>query len=145
MIQKNEILSHSIKAIAYRFSKAIAGSKDNFGEFRISTRTRNVNEIVNHMYDLVLKIKIKIKEGHFNCPPPEPLNFEGENLRFITGLLELGMIIKAAEIDIVTEKRLLQGPVLDMATHIGQISLLNGLNGNKIIKENYYAVDLSDE
>jgi len=39
-------------------------------------------------------------------------------------------------------KRLLQGPILDMATHIGQLAMLNGLNGNPVPKESYYNADI---
>jgi hypothetical protein len=138
----NEILEHSVKAIEYRFAKAIKGSKDNFGNFKISKYTRSPAEIINHMYDLAIKTKTKIKEGHFNCPTPDRLNFNEEVTRFFIILGELQTMIKNNKIDIETTKRLLQGSILDIATHIGQIAMLNGLNGNRIPKESYYDADL---
>jgi hypothetical protein len=139
---KNEILQHSIKAIKYRFIKSTTGSKNNFGNFKISSHTRSPNEIINHMFDLVMKTKTMVSEGHFNCPAPELLDFEGESNRFLIGLTELEPVLTANEIDIEISKKLLQGPILDIAAHIGQIAMLNGLNDNKIQKESYYSVDL---
>jgi hypothetical protein len=142
MTEKNEILNHSIKAIEYRFKKATAGSKDNFGDFKISDHTRTPNEIINHMFDLATKTKTMIREGHFNCPLPERLEFKAETKRFLSGLKELQTVIGETEIEIEISKKLLQGPILDIVTHIGQIAMLNGLNGNKISKESYYSANL---
>jgi hypothetical protein len=139
---KNEILIHSIKAINYRFMKAIAGSKDNFGNYKVNPDTRSPCEIINHMFDLATKTKSMITEGHFNCPSPEALDFNDESKRFIASLQELQSVMSEREIDIEISKKLLQGPILDIATHIGQIAMLNGLNGNKIPKESYYSADL---
>ncbi len=138
----NEILKHSIKAIEYRFIKAIAGSKNDFGTFKISEHTRCPNEIINHMFDLAAKTSTMIKEGHFNCPPPECLDFETEVSRFVSGLHQLMEVMDIYDIKPEIGKKLLQGPILDIAAHIGQIAMLNGLHGNKIGKENYYSAEL---
>ena len=142
MTVKNELLQHSIKAIEYRFIKATTGSGNNFGEFKISEHTRSPNEIINHMFDLATKTKTMIKDGHFNCPSPGNLEFEGEKKRFLSGIKELETVIGDTDISMATSKKLLQGPILDIASHIGQLAMLNGLDGNKIPKENYYATDL---
>jgi hypothetical protein len=139
----NELLAHSIKALAYRFTKAINGSTDNFGHYKISPHTRSPNEIINHMDDLVIKTIAMIQKGHFNCPPPEELDFEGERNRLVDGLQKLRTTIESTLIEDDVCKRLLQGPILDIATHIGQLAMLNGLNGNKIQKESYYSADIN--
>lgn len=96
------------------------------------------------MVDLATKTNTMIKEGHFNCPPPELLDFSQECERFYFGLSELKTSINNYEIDIEICKKLLQGPILDIATHIGQIAMLNGLNDNRIPKESYYLADLNN-
>jgi hypothetical protein len=139
---RNEILNHAIKAIEYRFRKVIAGSSNDFGNFKVSDHTRTPNEIINHMFDLAIKTKTMVSEGHFNSPPPALLEFPAEVERFLIGLEELQNTIAQKEIEITISKKLLQGPIVDMATHVGQIAMLNGLNGNKIVKESYYAAGL---
>jgi hypothetical protein len=141
---KNEILLHCIKAINYRFIKATIGSRNNFGDFKISVHTRSPCEIINHMFDLATKTRTMIIEGHFNCSSPEMLDFNGESKRFITALQELQSAMNDREIDIEISKKLLQGPILDIATHIGQIAMLNGLNDNKIPKESFYSAELNN-
>lgn len=94
------------------------------------------------MFELATKTKTMINEGHFNCPTPGNLEFEEESERLQSTLKELKTAISKKEIDTEISKKLLQGPILDIATHIGQIAMLNGLNGNKILKESYYSTDL---
>jgi len=137
-----ELLKHSLKAIAYRFQKAISNSKENFGEFKISPHTRTPNEIINHMYDLAVKTGTMIKEGHFNCPIPSQLSFNEEVLRFLKTIKDLEPIIEENKPGIELSKKLLQGPIMDITTHIGQLAMLNGLNGNKISKESYFDANL---
>lgn len=57
-------------------------------------------------------------------------------------MTELQDIMRRTGIDEDMAQKLLQGPVIDMATHIGQIAMLNGLHGNKIPKQNYFAADV---
>jgi hypothetical protein len=142
MSREKELLAHAIKALRYRFKKAVAGSKESFGAFRVGSRTRTPSEIINHMYELATKIKSQILEGHLDSAPPAPLPFRGEVERFVLALDELTSLVIREEPSIEEIKRLLQGPVIDIGTHVGQLAMLNGLHGNKIPRENYYAIDL---
>jgi hypothetical protein len=141
-LERYELLNHALKAIKYRFEKATVGSLDNFGEFRVSNHTRSPSEIVNHMFDLVNKTITLITDGDMNTESPELMKFGEECQRFVIGLEKLMIVLQQSQIDLFTCKRLLQGPILDITTHIGQLALLNGLNANKIGKENYYALNL---
>ena len=142
MVVKNELLTHSIKAIKYRFIKSIEGASDAFGDFKVGTDARSPNEIINHMYDLVSKTIKMIQDGVFSKDSPDLLNFRDEVERFILGLDELQETISSNEIELNFQERLLQGPILDITSHIGQIAMLNGLNGNKVKRNNYYSADL---
>ncbi|MBZ5857612.1 hypothetical protein [Flavihumibacter profundi] len=138
MDNETQMLIHAVKAIQYRFIKATNCSKEHFGEYKVGPHTRTPNEITNHIYDLVNKTACRIKEGHFNCPAPQLLDFSREKERLLSGLEELIYIINTSVMDFELWKKLLQGPVLDIATHIGQIAMLNGLHGNKIPGESYF-------
>lgn len=141
-LERYKLLNHALKAIKYRFEKATNGSLESFGEFRLSDQTRSPSEIVNHMFDLVNKTNSIITGGEMNTEIPVLLKFDEECHRFVVGLEKLMTALKKSQIDLSVCMKLLQGPILDITTHIGQIALLNGLNGNKIGKENYYALDL---
>lgn len=137
-----ELLIHAVKAIGYRFTKATEGAKESFGNYKVSKHTRSPTEIVNHMYDLACKTKQLITEGNFNTPSPAMLDFLDEKDRFLICFKELETVMLTTRISMHTGKRLLQGPLLDMSTHIGQLAMLNGLNGNKVPKESYYNAEI---
>lgn len=83
-----------------------------------------------------------IKEGHFNSPSPQNLDFASEQARFLLGIKELEMAFGKKKIDMGVSKKLLQGPILDIATHVGQLAMLNGIFGSPVAKESYYEIDL---
>lgn len=138
MENQNQLLEHVVKAVKYRFVKSTTGSKDNFGEMKITEHTRTPAEIVNHMTDLIAKTASMIEHGHFNCPLLSHLDFNAESDRFVQSLDKLRSAINNNSITIELSKKLIQGPLLDITAHIGQLAMLNGIHGNKIPKESYF-------
>ncbi len=139
---KNELIRHALAAIDHRFSKTVMDHGTGFGDFKIGEECRTPNEIVNHMFDLVNRTSMKLREGHFNCPAPDVLNCEEEIIRFKQGVKDLDLLISKTDIDMSTKKKLLQGPLLDVTTHIGQLAMLNGLAGHKVKKKSYYTAHI---
>lgn len=131
-------LQHATRALAYRFEKATGNTGENFGDFRIGTHTRTPAAITNHLSDLALKAKALVRGEPCLEQEPPPLCFLEEKARFLRCLNELQVVLCAAVIELEDGKKLLQGPVLDMATHIGQLALLRGLYGEPVPKEDYY-------
>ena len=111
----NELIAHAIKAITYRFMKATGRSTENFGNYKMSSHTRSPNEILNHMYDLVVKTMTMLQEGHFNSSLPEVLDFESEHNRLIDGLQKLQKMIDTTLIEDEVSKRLLHGTTIIIA------------------------------
>ncbi|MFA5772911.1 MAG: hypothetical protein WC974_09300 [Thermoplasmata archaeon] len=142
-IMTNELLRHTVATIGYRFQKAVTNSNENFGDFKIGKDTRTPNEIVNHMFDLLSKTKIFITEGRFDNIAPTRLDFNSEVERFHIELTNLDNAFSNNELDINYSKRLLQGPLLDIMCHVGQIAMLSGLNGNRIQAEDYSSATIS--
>ncbi len=139
---KNQLLQHAVKAIKYRLNRALGHAHDTFGGFTVNDQTRTPAEILNHMCDLSSKACMMIKEDHFNCPLPPQMDIGGEIERLNVGLEQLITDLSNHDLTIEFSERLLQGPILDMATHVGQIAMLNGLYGDKIPKENYFRADI---
>jgi hypothetical protein len=144
MDNPNELLIHTVKTIRYRFIRATQGASASFGEFRIGAGTRQPKEIVNHMFDLVTKTISMLLHGHFSTPQPAQLIFEEEKERFLAALNELQTCLSRIQLEPAQSKKLLQGPLLDMVTHIGQLAMLNGLHGNKVPRESYFDARLED-
>ncbi|TDO23495.1 hypothetical protein [Sediminibacterium goheungense] len=142
MDSSNQLLIHLIKTIQYRFVKATQGSKADFGVVKLNKHTRSPNEIIQHMYDLAVKTTCLIKGESFPVSSYQSLDFTGETNRFLDEMKELSLTIEEVTIDIVLCKKLLQGPISDIITHIGQIAMLSGLHGNKIPSESFYQADI---
>lgn len=142
MDPNNQLLNHLIKTIQYRFLKATKDSKADFGLVKLDQHTRSPNEIIHHMYDLTVKTKCIIKGEAYPTISYQSLDFTGEINRFLDQLKELSFTVERSTIDTVLCKKLLQGPISDIITHIGQIAMLNGLHGNKIPRESYYEADI---
>ena len=137
-----EMLIHATRAARYRFMKATNGADENFGDFKVHAASRSPAQIVNHMVDLANKTKQMIAEGNFDCASPGLLPFLQEKERLLDGLEALEALMRESKIAPDTAKRLLQGPILDMVSHAGQLAMLNGMNGNKVAKESYYDAEI---
>ena len=139
---KNELLRHTLSTIAYRFQKSIRNAKEDFGNFKAGEESRTPGEIINHIYDIINKTKVFIKYDRFEKNIPVQLDFNSEIERLHNTLEELDFILSDKELDINFSKKLLQGPFSDVLSHVGQIALMNGLNGNKIKGEDFFSAQI---
>lgn len=129
---KNNYLRHTVATIAYRFQNTLHESRDNFGEFSPGLGARNSCEIINHMTQLLRASSGIIEDGAFNYKRLEVLDLDSETIRFHNELKAFDDLIKDRDLQEPETYRLLQGPVSDILTHIGQLSLMRRLNGNPV-------------
>lgn len=134
---KNELLRHTLSTIAYRFQKSVSSANEDFGNFRAAEDSRTAVEIINHIFDIINKTKVFIKDDRFDKSLPSQLDFKSEIDRFHDTLQELDFLLSETELEIDYSKKLIQGPLSDVLSHIGQIALMSGLDGNKIKGENF--------
>ncbi|WP_207423905.1 hypothetical protein [Desertivirga brevis] len=137
-----DILLHILKTIRYRTLASISGAAENFGDYKISPQTRSPKEIINHMSDLARKANSIIRSTNFEAERPPLPKFEEELGEFLKCLEQLNETVVLHTLSDELGKKLIQGPLSDMLTHIGQLAMLNGLNGNKIPKQNYFSADM---
>jgi hypothetical protein len=76
---------------------------------------------------------------------PEPLpTFHDEILRFHAQLTAVGDLIRAGTPPCsISTEQLLQGPLADTMTHVGQLALLRRLSGAPIPPENFIHAEVS--
>ena len=139
---KNEILRHSIATIVYRFDKVINNQEDSFGAFSLGSGSRTANEIINHMFEVLHATRVFIEEERFIKESPKALNFSEEASRFMAECELIDRSLSQEELPIPYVKRLIQGPVSDIFTHIGQLSMMSRLNGNPIIGEDFSSAEI---
>lgn len=134
---KNEYLRHTLATIDYRFQKSVKYRNTDFGDYTLGKESRSPKEIINHMYFVLNSTTIYIQEERIQKGEPDKLNLELEIERFNSKIKSLDKVLSENELDINYSKRLLQGPLSDILTHIGQISMLSRLNNNPIESEDF--------
>lgn len=137
MDPKRELLRHTLATIAYRGGKALRGAPPTFGDFTASETARTPGHIVAHMGDL-FAWALSILKGESQWQPVAPLSWDAEVERFFRTLGQLDAYLASdSPLDCPIEP-LLQGPIADALTHVGQLTLLRRLAGAPIRGENYF-------
>jgi len=134
---KNEYLRHTLSTINYRFQKSVKYRNADFGDFSLGKGSRSPKEIINHMYFVLRSTTLYIEEEKIQTVEPDKLNLELEIDRFSLEIQNLDKVLTENELDINYSKRLLQGPLSDVLTHIGQMSMLSRINNNPIEWEDF--------
>ncbi|MFQ5690821.1 MAG: DinB family protein [Gemmatimonadota bacterium] len=141
--RERRFLRHFLAAIAYRTQKALRGAPDDFGAFRATTGLRTPQEIVRHMTSVLGYGRTFFTGGRFR--PALAPSFEREIARFHEVLADLSRHIDEAELRDTTPTRLLQGPLADAMTHVGQLAMLRRLAGSPVPPENFIHADVRPE
>ena len=138
---KRQMLRHFLAALAYRTQKALRDAPEGFGDFRVDKFTRTPRELILHMTGVILYARSMFTGG--DTWPHKMPSFEQEIQRFHDTLEELGRHIDLGKDPSgTTLERLLQGPLSDAMTHVGQIALLRRLYGSPVPGENFLMADI---
>jgi len=138
----NEFLRHTLATINYRFQKSVRDHKDGFGSFSLGKGSRSPEEIVNHMFSVLNATWFFIENERHRKNKPDQLSLKEEIDRFNLELKKVDQALVEKELSISYSKRLLQGPLSDILTHIGQIAMLQRLYDNPIKGEDFSAADI---
>jgi hypothetical protein len=131
---RRELLRHMVATIAYRGGKAIRGADPEFALFTIGGGTRGAVQILAHINDL-LEWSLRLARGERDWRPQAGLDWTAEEKRFYEGLARLDEhLASPAPLEFGIEQ-LLQGPIADVFTHIGQISMLRRRAGSPVRAE----------
>ena len=138
---RRQMLRHMLATLAYRGGKTIANAPEGFAGFRIADRTRTPAEILAHVGDL-LDWGHNLARGKDAGRNSGPLLWPEEVARFFAELEKFDSYLASdAALGCATEK-LVQGPIADALTHIGQIAMLRRLAGSPVRGENYFKAEI---
>lgn len=138
----NEYLRHTLATIDYRFKKSVKYPDKNFGDFTLGKGSRTPKKIINHMYEVLNGTRIFVLEERNPSELPEKLDLRSEIDRFRLELKNLDKVLAGKELEVNFSKRLLQGPLADILTHIGQLSMLSRMNGHPIEREDFSSAQI---
>ena len=121
---------------ASRAPKALRDAPDGFGEFCAGPNVRSPHERMWHMSGLVGYARTFFHGGDY--VPPRVATLADEVARFHAVLDALSADLTDASLTTrLTDEQLLQGPLADALTHVGQLALLRRLMGAPVPSENF--------
>ena len=141
-IPERQLLRHYLASIAYHTQKAIRGAPPGYWEFAPGNQARTPAAILLHMSSVLGYARTFFIGGDYK---PEPLpNIQAEVDRFHQMLNDLSKLLDStSSLQGINELQLLQGPLSDTMTHVGQLSLLRRLYGSPVPPENFLYADIS--
>jgi hypothetical protein len=139
---KRHMLRHFLAALAYRTQKALRDAPADFAAFTPIAGVRSPMELVRHMTSVLGYARTMFIGGEYRPEPLESLVSEVE--RFHAMLEDLARQIDSdAQLQHgISPERLLQGPLADAMTHVGQLALLRRLHGSPVAPENFVFADI---
>ena len=139
---RRALLLHLLATIAYRARYALRGAPESFGSYRAGNEVWTPAELVRHMTSVLGYVR-SCFEGT-ERPRIDPLpDLAAEITRFHAMLEDVAGHVRAGtELKGMTEEQLLQGPLADALTHVGQIAVLRRLSGSPVQRESFVQADV---
>jgi len=137
-----QLLRHSLATVAYRGGKALRGAPESFAVFTMGDSPRTPAKILAHMGDL-FDWALTMARGETAWKDAKPLLWSAEVDRFFASLKKFDDYLASPEPLRTPPEGLLQGPIADALTHIGQIAMLRRLAGCPIKGENYFKAEIT--
>src|SRR5215216_1549059 len=139
--EKREVLRHIVATVAYRGGIAVADAPESFAEFRAHETTRTPGEILAHIGDL-LEGSLHLVKGETVYLTSAPLPWTEEVTRFFAAAKKFDSYLASEAPLACPVERLIQGPVGDALTHVGQIVMLRRMAGSPVRAESYFTAEI---
>ena len=140
---KREVLRHMVATVAYRGGVALADAPESFAGFRAHDTTRTPAEILAHIGDL-FEGSLHLVKGELVFLTSTPLAWKDEVTRFFSTMKEFDSYLASDSPLACPVEKLVQGPVGDALTHVGQIVMLRRMSGNPIRSEGYLTAKIGN-
>jgi hypothetical protein len=139
---KRELLRHLVAALAFRGGIAVSDAPENFSEFRAEENARSAGELLAHIGDLV-QGSLCLMKGEFVYLQSPAQPWAQDVKRFFSAVDEFDLYLASDSPLAQPIEKILQGPIADALTHVGQLVMLRRLAGKPIRAESYFAVELA--
>jgi len=130
------LLRRLLATLAYRAAKALRDAPPGFGDFSSGGTTRTPRQIVAHMGDL-MGWGLRMVEGEGKWRAEGGGDWDYEVRRFFQGLEAFDQALVSYDGEGLRSEKLIQGPIADALTHVGQLAMLRSAAGAPVRPENY--------
>lgn len=139
------VLRHLVATLTYRAAKVLRDAPPGFGGMAFGASTRKPVLIVAHLADL-MGWAVRLARGEYSWKAEGGSDWNTEVARFFDGLAALDQTLASDDaLGGSAEKpveKLIQGPLADALTHVGQLAMLRGMAGAPIRPESYARADI---
>lgn len=139
------VLRHLVATLTYRAAKVLRDAPSGFGGMSFGASTRKPVLIVAHLADL-MGWAVRLAHGEYSWKAEGSDDWNTEVTRFFDGLATLDRVLASDDsLSGAVEKpveKLIQGPLADALTHVGQLAMLRGMAGAPIRPESYARADI---
>ena len=138
---KRELLRHLVATLAFRAKVAISNASSDFATFKINETIRMPGEILAHLGDL-LEGSLVLMKGEFVHLNSTPLDWKDEVKRFFSAVEEFDAYLASDALFAQPVEKIIQGPISDALTHVGQIIMLRRAAGDPVKSEGYFFAEI---
>lgn len=145
---EQELLRHWLATLYYRADLALTDAPEAFIRFNAGGGSRDVHELVTHITHVISYLLRAFDpdgaERFFQEWSPSPSRAWRAELDAFTRICELTdrAISRTGLHCEWTVPQLIQGPMADAMTHVGQLALMRRLSGSPIQGQNYLRADI---
>jgi hypothetical protein len=138
---KRELLRHLVATLAFRGGIAITDAPENFAEFRVGNNTRTAGEILAHIGDLI-EGSFSLMKGEFVYLHSPPQQWNEDIKRFFAAIKNFDSYLASDASLAQPVEKIVQGPLADALTHVGQIVMLRRIIGDPIREASYFTAEI---
>jgi len=135
------LMRHLVATIAFRSSRALRDAPAGYEDVRLADDGWRARELLWHMTNVLALAYATITQT--DRVKHEPLDWDGEVKRFYGILGEIDAKLAAgASMEPGWDLKLVQGPLADALTHVGQLLSMRRRVGSPIPPTNYIKADI---
>jgi hypothetical protein len=138
-----QLLRHAVATLGYRGGKVVRGVPPDFSSFTCGGGCRSAGVILAHLSDLLDWALAMAANGDRTWRDSSPQPWDMDADRFHAALTDFDTALASEQPVQVPLENLLQGPVADALTHVGQLAMMRRLADAPIKGENYFVADIA--
>jgi hypothetical protein len=135
------VLRQLVATLAYRAAKVLRDIPSGFETASFGPATRRPVQIVAHLADL-MAWGVRLARGEYVWTAGGSDDWAVEVARFFDGLAALDRELAAHAPGPGYMEKLIQGPLADAFTHVGQLAMLRGMAGAPVRPESYARAEI---
>jgi hypothetical protein len=135
------VVRHLTATLAYRAAKVLRDVPGGFGAATFAAGVRSPARIVAHMADLIAW-GVTLAHGEYVWKAEGSDDWDVEVERFFRNLAALDAALAKDGPFSGSIEQLLQGPLADALTHVGQLAMLRGMAGAPVRPESYARAEI---